>query len=140
MGYINWFENHAQKHRKIVQKLQLKGMIQKEIIEYFEYDNMIKNESDFCPLYLKNKKCHNMEQLNCYMCGCPNFRFNDEGLGIYDNFKIKSECVIANGEKKAYNGVIHQDCSQCRVPHYKVFIEKNFKYDWKIMMKGCNVS
>jgi len=32
-----------------------------EIIKYFSYDNMVKNELDFCPLYKDNKKCHNIE-------------------------------------------------------------------------------
>ena len=49
------------------------------IIEYFKYDNMKKNEPDFCPLYNLNKKCHEMEDLNCYLCACSYFRFNDKG-------------------------------------------------------------
>lgn len=139
MGYKNWFDNHVQKHYVIVEKLLLQNFTQEEIIKYFEYENMLQNEVDFCPLYAKEKKCHDIKELNCYMCGCSNFRFNDKGLGNYDDFIIKSRCSIANGESKAYNKIIHQDCSKCSVPHYKSFIEKNFNSDWKIMMQQCEV-
>jgi len=137
MGYSEWFEKHAAKHKKIVDKLVDKGFTQEQIIDYFDFDNMVKNENDFCPLYKEPKKCHDMEKLNCYLCACPNFRFNDEGLGSYNEFKILSKCSIDNGEKFAGKGVIHQDCSSCSVPHHKAYIEKNFDLDWKKIMSEC---
>ena len=51
-----------------------------EVIAYFKFENMVKKEPDFCPLYKDNKKCHDMKELNCYLCACPNFRFDDEGF------------------------------------------------------------
>ena len=137
MGYSEWFEKHAAKHKKIVDKLVDKGFTQEQIIDYFDFDNMVENENDFCPLYKEPKKCHDMEKLNCYLCACPNFRFNDEGLGSYNEFKILSKCSIDNGEKFAGKGVIHQDCSSCSVPHHKAYIEKNFDLDWKKIMSEC---
>ena len=137
MGYNDWFEAHAKKHKKIVDKLLVKGSTKDEIIEYFDFDNMVKKEIDFCPLYAKNKKCHDMENLNCYLCACPNFRFNENGLGSYNEYKIVSKCDINNGKEFAGKGVIHQDCSSCSVPHHKSFIEKNFDYDWKVIMNKC---
>ena len=136
MGYKSWFDNHAKKHKKIVDKLLQRGFGKDEVIEYFEFDNMIKNEPDFCPLYKDNKKCHEMDDLNCYMCACPNFRFNDNGL----DGDFLSKCFVGNGDIiKTKSGKIHQDCSSCSVPHHKRFIEKNFSFDWKEMMKGCLV-
>ncbi|MCD6173018.1 MAG: hypothetical protein J7J96_04400, partial [Sulfurimonas sp.] len=80
MSYSSWFDAHATKHKKIVDKLVAKGYNTEQIIEYFDFDSMVKHENDFCPLYKDNKKCHDMESLNCYLCACPNFRFNDDGI------------------------------------------------------------
>jgi len=138
MGYSEWFNKHANKHKIIVEKLLLKNKTKEEIIEYFDFESMVENEPDFCPLYKDNKKCHDMENLNCYLCACPNFRFNDEGLGTYNEYKILSKCDIQNGEEFMGKGVIHQDCSKCTVPHHKAYVEKNFDYEWKKIMKKCS--
>ena len=98
---------------------------------------MKKEELEFCPLYAKNKKCHDMEKLNCYLCACTNFRFNEDGLGTYNEFKILSRCNIHNGKEFAGKGVIHQDCSSCSVPHHKAYVEKHFDLDWLEIMKDC---
>ncbi len=139
MSYTTWFNEHAAKHKKIVDKLVAKGYTKEQIIDYFDFDNMVERENDFCPLYKEPKKCHDMESLNCYLCACPNFRFNDNGLGTYNEYKILSKCEINNGEKFAGKGVIHQDCSKCTVPHHKAYIEKNFNLDWKKIMRECQV-
>ncbi|MDQ1264487.1 MAG: hypothetical protein QG559_1488 [Campylobacterota bacterium] len=139
MSYEEWFERHAQKHKKIVDKLLALGYDEDRIIEYFDYDNMAKEEIDFCPLYKEGKKCHDMKELNCYLCGCPNFRFNDKGLGEYNNFKILSECEINNGTKFASGGFIHQSCSKCSVPHHRAYVKKHFDTDWKKIMKEVKI-
>ena len=139
MSYSEWFKQHAKKHKKIVDKLVKKGFNQEKIIEYFEFDNMVKSELNFCKLYSKNKKCHDMENLNCYLCACPNFRFNENGIDEYNGDKILSRCDINNGKKFASKDVIHQDCSSCSVPHHKSYIEKHFNLDWLEIMKKCRV-
>ncbi len=139
MSYKEWFDNHAKKHKKIVDKLLACNMDEDEIIEYFCYENMAKKEPDFCPLYKQNKKCHDMKELNCYLCACPNFRFDDEGLGIYNEHKLLSKCIINNGSTIAYDGKIHHDCSPCTVPHHKSFVKKVFDFDWKKIMSECNL-
>lgn len=136
MSYDEWIELFASKHKTIVDKLLVNGYNQDEIIEYFNYENMVKNEIDFCPLYKENKKCHNIDELNCYLCGCPNFRFSDDALGSYANHKIVSKCSINNGSTKGVNGLIHQDCSKCSVPHHKAYIKKHFNYNWREIMKN----
>ena len=137
MSYSSWFDKHALKHKKIVDKLLKKEYTKEQIIEYFDFDNMVKEENEFCPLYKEPKKCHDMESLNCYLCACPHFRFNDDGIGTYNEFKILSKCDINNGEKFAGKGVIHQDCSTCSIPHHKRYIEKTFDLDWKKIMNKC---
>ncbi len=125
MSYKIWFEEHAKKHKIIMDKL--KDLSDDEIIKYFRYDNMVQQESNFCPLYKDNTKCHDMDDLNCYLCGCSNFRLTNEKS--YCDINSKYGLTI-----KDKNGFIHQDCSACTIPHKESFIKKNFNRNWKIMM------
>ena len=139
MTYRDWFETHAEKHRAIVEKLLEKGCTEDEIIDYFDFDNMLRNEPDFCPLYAKSRKCHDMEQLNCYLCACPNFRFNDSPPADASGKKVHSHCAIDSKEGAAFESgnSVHQDCSACLVPHHKHYIQKQFDTDWKKIMREC---
>ncbi len=141
MGYSEWFDKHAQKHKIIVEKLLKRAFTKEEIIEYFDFENMKKEEIDFCPLYAKDKKCHTMEKLNCYLCACPNFRFNDKGIQKIQNATQFSFCAIdsKDGRQGIYGEKIHQDCSKCGVPHHKEYVEKHFDLDWKKMMQKCSL-
>ena len=148
MSYIKWFEDHAAKHKKIVQKLLAEGLDKEEIIAYFNFENMVKNEPDFCPLYKEKnedgtlgKKCHDMEQLNCYLCACPNFRFKDEGIEERDGKTVYSFCAIDSkeGRQGVYGDKIHQDCSGCTVPHHVSYVRKHFDTEWKKIMKACRL-
>jgi hypothetical protein len=78
MSYKKWFDAHAQKHKAIMNRLT--HLSDEEVIVYFRFENMVKNENDFCPLFAENKKCHDTEELNCYLCACPNFRFKRRGI------------------------------------------------------------
>ncbi len=147
MSYLKWFEEHAQKHKKVVQKLLAEGLEKEAIIAYFDFDNMVKNEPDFCPLYREKneegrvgKKCHDMQQLNCYLCACPNFRFNDDGLEKIGEKTLYSNCAIDSkeGAQGIYGDAIHQDCSNCTVPHHRSYVEKHYDEDWKKIMKKCH--
>lgn len=141
MGYNDWVKEHAKKHKKIIDKLLQKNYTKQQIIDYFDFDNMVKNENDFCPLYVKNKKCHDMKSLNCYLCSCPNFRFNDEGIKKVEQKTQFSFCSIdsKDGRVGIYGEKIHQDCSGCCVPHHRSYVEKNFDLDWSKIMKGCSL-
>lgn len=138
MTYIEWFNEHAKKHKSIVTKLVAKKYTKGQIIDYFDFDNMVKNEPSFCLLYQDNKKCHDMKNLNCYLCACPSFRFNDDGLGTYNEFTILSKCDIHHGHEFSVEKVIHHDCSNCTVPHHKAYAEKVFDLDWKKIMSQCH--
>ena len=126
MSYQSWHKKHSQKHKEIVEKLS--NLSDDEIIEYFDFENMKVKEKDFCILYEKDKKCHDIENLNCYLCACPNFRVDES----------KSYCDInsKDGSTIETKDFIHQDCSQCIVPHTKEFVKKVFHRDWnKIMFR-----
>ncbi|WP_457744620.1 hypothetical protein [Sulfurimonas sp.] len=141
MGYNSWVKEHALKHKKIVDKLLSQGVGKEEIIAYFDFENMQKKEVDFCPLYQKNKKCHDMSELNCYLCSCPNFRFSDEGIKEIETKTQYSFCSIdsKDGAQGIYGEAIHQDCSKCQVPHHKAYVEKHFDLDWAKIMQPCTL-
>lgn len=139
MTYADWFESHAAKHAAIMEKLT--HLNEDEVIEYFRFENMVQHENDFCPLYAENKKCHDTEGLNCYLCGCPHFRFNDSGIDIIEGKTRFSLCSIesADGERFISGSAIHQNCSGCLVPHRESFIRTIFHRDWKMIMNKNSV-
>ncbi len=141
MSYKYWFNTHSHKHEIIMSKLLKKSYTKEQIINYFDFDSMVKNENDFCPLYKENKKCHDMESLNCYLCACPNFRFDDVGIKEVGKNTQYSFCDIESkdGKQGVYGDKIHQDCSKCGVPHHRSYIEKHFNFDWKMIMNSCNL-
>jgi hypothetical protein len=148
MSYTSWFDEHAKKHKKVVQKLLAEGMDKEAIIAYFDFENMVENEPDFCPLYRKNnedgslgRKCHDLEALNCYLCACPNFRFNDEGIEERGGKKVYSYCAIDSkeGRQGVYGEKIHQDCSGCTVPHHVSYVRKHYDEEWETIMKACRL-
>ncbi len=128
ISYSVWFKQHGEKHKEIVDKLIKNNYNQNKIIEYFEYENLKKNEPNFCPLFAQNKKCHNIQNLNCYFCGCPNFRFDDNSSYCAINSKDGAKIISQNNK-------IHQNCINCMIPHHKEYIEKNFSLDWFEVMK-----
>ena len=137
MSYQKWFEKQAEKHKEIVEKS--KSLSDEELIDYFEYQNLKEKEKDFCPLFAKDKKCHNIKYLNCYLCGCPYFRFNDKGFKKIGGKTLYSYCSINSKNARNFENEtsIHLDCSNCKVPHTKKFILKNFSREWSEIMKNC---
>jgi len=142
MSYITWYFNHDKKHKKIVEKLKRDNFSKDQIIDYFEFGNMVANEPSFCPLYENNKKCHDIAYINCYMCACPFFRFTDEGILNEKGILVKSQCSIKSKRSalSVNQGVAHLNCSYCTVPHTRTFIKKNFDETWQEMMKDCVLS
>ena len=61
MTYDSWYQAHGKKHKAVMDKLT--HLSDDEVIAYFRFDNMVKNEPDFCALYTENKKCHKCERL-----------------------------------------------------------------------------
>ena len=126
MTFTEWVQKHEQEKNKILAKLS--HLNTKQLVDYFEYENMKVNEPTFCPLYETNTKCHNLPdgKLNCYFCACPYFVYTDgEPLSIDHGMKVYSKCSIEsvfamkfiweeNGEDNC-----QCDCSQCFIPHKK---------------------
>ncbi len=149
MTYLAWYEAQAARHKAVVTKLLARGLERDAIIAYFDFDNMVEQEPDFCPLYREKnadgtigRRCHAMEKLNCYLCACPNFRFNDEGVTKKAGKTRYSFCAIDSpeGAQGHYGDAIHQDCSNCTVPHHVSYVKRHFDTDWKKIMKNCRFS
>ena len=85
---------------------------------------MVETEPNFCLLYAEKKKCHNVEYLNCFHCACPHFIFKEEGLYEKDGFTIFSECSLGHGGQFTHEKKIHQDCTDCTIPHNKSYVKK----------------
>jgi len=98
---------------------------------------MQEKHPDFCPLYEQNKKCHDLEELNCYFCACMHFRFSDSGLKEEGSKTLYSSCSIDAKEGKRFesDNAIHQDCSDCMIPHKRSVIKKYFSRNWREVMK-----
>jgi hypothetical protein len=135
MSYNQWFNAHAQKHKAIMKKLT--HLSDEEVINYFRFENMVIHESHFCPLYAENRKCHDTPELNCYLCACPNFRFNDEGFHKVDEKILFSTCSIESPDGDCYvsESAIHQNCAGCLVPHRERYIKQVFHRNWLTIMK-----
>lgn len=80
-----------------------------------------------------------MQNLNCYLCACPNFRFSDDGIKKVDDKTQHSFCSIdsKDGKQGVYGAKIHQDCSGCIVPHKKEYVKKHFSTNWREVMGEC---
>ena len=137
MSYKNWFQEHAKKHKEIMSRLD--SLSDDEVIKYFRFENMVEKEPHFCPLYIEKKKCHDIELLNCYLCACPNFRFDDDGFEKKEEKTTYSKCNInsKDGDIFETDDAMHQDCSSCHIPHQELYIKKFFSRDWLEIMKEC---
>jgi len=134
MNYTQWYDQHAKKHAAIMKKLE--HLDEFDVVQYFIFENMVEKEPDFCELYATKTKCHEMYELNCYMCGCPHFRFYQSPVREED-VVFHSVCSINSKRgKRSIRGEdeIHQDCSQCNIPHGEDYIFSHFDRDWTKMM------
>lgn len=140
MTYLEWYNSHGKKHAKIIEKL--KDLSDDEVIDYFKFDNMVEKENDFCLLYKEKKKCHDYEDLNCYLCACPYFKFDDKGISKKEEKIVYSYCSIDSKYGSEFVGpdYIHQDCTGCVIPHKKSYIKKNFNRNWFEIMSEVNLS
>lgn len=82
-----------------------------ETINIWDFETRKKSYPESCICYQENKKCHNIENLNCFFCYCPEYNRSLEEGGC----KINSP---SGKYIKTTNGKIW-DCSGCTFPHEK---------------------
>lgn len=87
-----------------------------KLIGEWDFEKRKKSNSEECICYPQNKKCHNLEKLNCLFCYCPNYDLSvKEGKCKINSPKGK---YIENSEGKIL------DCSDCDFPHKAENIRK----------------
>tara|TARA_Y100000310_G_C20640218_1_gene793489 strand:+ start:672 stop:1106 length:435 start_codon:yes stop_codon:yes gene_type:complete len=127
----NWEKEHF---RKIL--LELKLELKKteidfsldnldEIIKQTSFEVRSRNYSHECPYYVSNKKCHDLEDLNCFLCACPNYNSGS----LIGGCEIESKSGKWHYHKNLPKGKVW-DCFDCSVNHssgeVRDYIEKNF--------------
>ena len=120
MTYTDWATKHLASRREIQGKLEAHGCSSEQVIDYFDFDNMVTHEPDFCPLYKTNTKCHETGRLNCYLCACPHFKCSDEPLEtLVNGDKLFSLCTINSGNAGSFivDKNVHCNCAACTIPH-----------------------
>lgn len=131
MTYSEWKSNHIAKLTAIVEDNVSKPV--SDLIDIFNYDNMVSEYPDFCPLYKEGTRCHNVSDLNCFLCACPYFVASEtKPIGItFDNKLVMSQCTINSKfavpfvQSAPNQSYVHCDCSSCLVPHHKPAILKH---------------
>jgi dUTP pyrophosphatase len=91
-----------------------------KIIKEFNFLNRKNKHPNECPCY-KDKPCHNLPELNCFLCYCPEYKS-----------KIEGGCKINNPNGKwLFNEKLPKgkiwDCSNCDYPHREEIVEKYLK-------------
>ncbi len=94
--------------------------IDKIIKEFGFYNRKLKN-SEECICYKEGKPCHNIseDELNCFLCYCPEYRIDIEEGGC----KINSPGGKWLINEKLPVGKIW-DCSDCEIPHREEIVRK----------------
>ena len=99
------------------------------IIGEFRFDVRSKTYPSACICYEQQKQCHDMPDLNCFLCYCPYYRITSTEGG----------CLRGSNDGKWYYsdklplGKIW-DCSGCTYPHtenaVKEHLTRAFKPKW----------
>ncbi|MFH1608249.1 MAG: cysteine-rich small domain-containing protein [archaeon] len=86
-----------------------------KIIREFDFENQKEKNPEDCVCF-KEGKCHDVEELNCFLCYCPE----------YDNGIEEGGCKINSSKGKWFikDGIKIWDCSDCDYPHRNEFVEK----------------
>jgi Zn-finger protein len=89
-----------------------KEIIKKRInrlIEEWDFERRRKFNPDECKCYQRNKKCHDLEDLNCLFCYCPHYDLSVE----------EGKCKINSPKGKYFENSKGKrlDCSNCDFPH-----------------------
>jgi len=117
-----WEDNHFS---EIVKELKSENIAISyenipKIIEAMSFDRRSKRNPEKCPYYQKNppSPCHKIDDLNCFLCACPN----------YNSKELEGGCLINSkkGEWFYYKSLPAGrvwDCSNCNVNHSKREVE-----------------
>jgi len=115
---LNLLKQWEQSHfRKIARELRdLNIPITREnipaIIQATSFQERSKRNPNECPYYEKNHPCHNIENLNCLLCACPNYQSDSLEGGCKANSPQGKYHYHENLPKGKVG-----DCSDCQRNH-----------------------
>lgn len=104
-----------------------------EAISFKVLSKESKNESKLqCPYYELGKPCHDIYDLNCFLCACPN----------YESDKLEGGCRISSiFGKMTFHANLPAgkiwDCSSCCVNHSPKEVEKYLREHIKELKDNC---
>lgn len=122
-----WEENHKKEILKELEQASIELTIQNipKIINETSFETRSEKYPKKCPYYQKNplKSCHpEVEDLNCFLCACPNYTSKSEQGGCRINSKQGKWTYHPNLPKGRV-----WDCSDCNKYHSPKAIEDFLK-------------
>lgn len=115
----SWRKKMTRRSGRLIRKLKRRGLSDRDILDFFIYDNLIHSEKRFCPLFASGQKCHifSADRLNCLGCYCPYFELTVEEKGS----EIEcGSCSVNSPAAQRFSSdgkVKILDCSMCVIPH-----------------------
>tara|TARA_Y100000310_G_scaffold49946_1_gene46110 strand:- start:155 stop:577 length:423 start_codon:yes stop_codon:yes gene_type:complete len=95
------------------------------IVEQTSFKVRSKNQPDECPYYPSKGGCHDLNDLNCFLCACPNY----DSKSFEGGCKIESSLGGWHYHKNLPTRRVW-DCSGCFINHSsgeaKDYIKENF--------------
>lgn len=83
----------------------------KKLADAYDFNVRRMTNPEECPFYTNGGRCHDIEDMNCLLCLCPN----------YDRTVKEGGCKINSPDGKYTETVDGKiwDCSDCDFPHKK---------------------
>lgn len=111
--------------KKILKELKQAGILLTEaniplIIKETSFEIRSQKHPNECPYYEKRTSCHNIEDLNCFLCICPE----------YSSDKDEGGCKLNHQSGKWHSPYPYSqsrrvwDCSDCPFPHFPTYVEQ----------------
>lgn len=73
MIYTAWMKDFLARRERLESLLRLQGLSDAEIWSYFSWENMRQREPNYCELYARNQKCHEMDRSTATTAVAPFF-------------------------------------------------------------------
>ena len=82
------------------------------------------------PCYNSGNPCHEMKNLNCFLCNCP--QYDSDYISKENNRYVMGKCKISSKFGEYTNGEVGiWDCKDCKAYHHpkavEVYIRNNLK-------------
>ena len=91
----SWERTHFQKIATELREAGIEISLENTnvIIEHTSFKQRSKRDKSECPYYEQDEPCHDVKDLNCLLCPCPNYDSSTErgGCNISSNYGCRSK-------------------------------------------------